>query len=467
MRSARAAHHNRPELPASQQMTSTAASSLAAGSTTSIAAAAIGHSLPSLFRLAPDQRGDQPGRVSQALDAGRSRHYPLLAMVPPPSRPALPALTSLRFLAAAAIVWLHVGGVWNIPVGRGINLGFGVSFFFVLSGFILTYRYDELRARIEIIRFLRARVARIWPAHIAALALVVATMTDVFSTFPVYHHLVPVLISNTLIVQAWLPFDITAVSLNGPSWSISTEFAFYLMFPWLSRNLYRTWHYKLALAVGVAISIDIFCRLLDLNTSNGGWTALTAFPLSRMPEFVLGMCAALVWRNLDQRPKRLGLWAATAIETAAIGLLALTILSPSPLLSHVNLGTAWPIGFGIPALAAAILILAMAGTGGLFSRALAARPFVFLGEISYSVYLLHAGIAVIILTYLPELHSSPLRDAAGSAVYVSAVLFSSTAMWLFIECPARRLIVSGRLRPAKTPAPEGPASSAERPAVAL
>src|SRR5690242_19654398 len=82
------------------------------------------------------------------------------------------ALTSLRFVAAALIVLGHSQGTFGIPkdAWAPFVMSQGVSFFFVLSGFILTYVYPSLKL-FGIRRFLLARFARIWPAHITAFIL--------------------------------------------------------------------------------------------------------------------------------------------------------------------------------------------------------------------------------------------------------------------------------------------------------
>jgi peptidoglycan/LPS O-acetylase OafA/YrhL len=131
----------------------------------------------------------------------------------------LAALTSLRFFAAAAIVHHHIMGVWAFPRVLQFLFAQGVSFFFVLSGFILTYRYPLLREWRELRRFGLARFAGIWPAHAASLVIVVSSATAILiiSSFD-GTHLPFLAASNLLMVQSWLPS--TAVSLNGPSFHI-------------------------------------------------------------------------------------------------------------------------------------------------------------------------------------------------------------------------------------------------------
>ena len=83
-------------------------------------------------------------------------------------RKQLPALTSLRFFAAAMIVIHHTAFYFKIwePLANEFILTQGVTFFFVLSGFILTYTHSKLSGTSESLKFIWARIARVWPAHI-------------------------------------------------------------------------------------------------------------------------------------------------------------------------------------------------------------------------------------------------------------------------------------------------------------
>src|SRR5215207_8407687 len=134
-------------------------------------------------------------------------------------------LTSLRFIAAGLIVLHHLRGAFGIPHDfcGSFALDNGVSFFFVLSGFILTYVYS-VRPRLEKRRFLLARLARLWPAHLAAFAVCLAlTWEGTRSQFTPFK-----LFANLTLLHAWIPLREYNLSFVGPSWSISTEFGFYL-----------------------------------------------------------------------------------------------------------------------------------------------------------------------------------------------------------------------------------------------
>ena len=84
-------------------------------------------------------------------------------------------LTSLRFFAALAIVFHHARGlVFPDSFMPGVPLAAGVSFFFVLSGFILSYVYTGRLEKVGLYNFYTSRFARLWPAHIFTFALVLA-----------------------------------------------------------------------------------------------------------------------------------------------------------------------------------------------------------------------------------------------------------------------------------------------------
>ncbi|TRZ66634.1 MAG: acyltransferase [Rhodocyclaceae bacterium] len=96
-----------------------------------------------------------------------------------PRSSRIAALTGLRFFAASAIVLYHLPGQLGLPIGAfaGIPLNQGVSFFYVLSGFILQHSYRQrlgLERRITTTQFIALRFFRLWPCHIAVIALLIA-----------------------------------------------------------------------------------------------------------------------------------------------------------------------------------------------------------------------------------------------------------------------------------------------------
>src|SRR5882672_10730014 len=175
-------------------------------------------------------------------------------MNPETRRPRLHALTSLRFFAALHVLIFHLYAM-NIAGGYGwyhklATIGYvGVSFFFVLSGFILVYTYADRPLNVR--SFWQARFARIYPAYLFSLLLtapgffyvsIALKNMDIpfFSYFKT--HLLQCSLVVPVLLQAWVPG--AALAWNPPAWSLSVEAFFYLMFPllivWLGRARNRS-----------------------------------------------------------------------------------------------------------------------------------------------------------------------------------------------------------------------------------
>ena len=159
----------------------------------------------------------------------------------------LDPLTSLRFFAAAMIVVLHIQAVGLFGVKTtGISWGQGVSFFFVLSGFILTHVYPEARGEGRGPALLAGRVSRVSGRPISRVSCSASCCLPIgWKTDTAAAHL--------FMVQAWVPLSKYFFSYNAVSWSVSVEFLFYLLFPLLIANLDRNWWIKLALSGAVVL----------------------------------------------------------------------------------------------------------------------------------------------------------------------------------------------------------------------
>lgn len=359
-------------------------------------------------------------------------------------REKIDCLTGLRFIAAAMIVVHHSRGVLGIPDSflPGISLQTGVSFFFVLSGFILAYVYPELSDRGSVRRFFVARIARIWPAHFFALCLAVALQIDAANPGP------GIAIANAAMIHAWVPATGWFFSFNAVSWSISTEFFFYLAFPFLIAGFRETWRWKLALGAALVVGILLACEFFNVRPYAGAGPfevnragLIYISPLARLFEFILGMVTAKFWLACTS-PEKPALSSATMKEIAAIALCAGAVVlfsSKKLLATWFGTGAAAYLGHAGPGPAFAVLIFIFASQNGAISRALSRPAAVLLGEISFSVYLLHQ----IMLRWI-DMHRPDFAAFSEPMLYAGfwiVLLFASWLVWRFIERPARRAIL--------------------------
>ncbi len=359
-------------------------------------------------------------------------------------RPDIKPLTSLRFLAAIVVILAH--GRESFTCWRGVSeastFGQAVTFFFVLSGFILTHVYYDLKyQREELKTFFQARVARIWPAHVLSLLLLVGLIPEVFK---VRAGDWPRFLENFFLVQAWVPSWREFFSYNASSWSISCEFFFYIVFPVLLLGLKKRWYLPLLVTGCIVAALVTYGNCAHLpefsatELSNQGITYI--HPFSRVFDFCVGMLTARLWRDRFCK-LNLSVPLASALEATALSLVCLIYMFSNPLryLLEPWLGPAgayWLQNSGPSLLGFAFLVTVFAMDRGIFSRILNHPAAVLLGDLSFPIYMLHG----VFLTYLAI--NFPQQDSvAACTVFVIALLMASHIMFELFEKPLRSLLL--------------------------
>jgi peptidoglycan/LPS O-acetylase OafA/YrhL len=340
-------------------------------------------------------------------------------------------LTSLRFFAALWVVLFHYWRNLAVPgTPAFVEKGYlGVELFFTLSGFILCHVYltGVGQGRFKYGAFLWARLARVYPLHIATLLGVGAMALAALSLgLPVDGNILSwrSLPANLLMIHAW-GFAPQA-GWNHPSWSISAEWFAYLMFPAFGWAAWRLRHRPYVAAAGavafLALSYVVFERLagFPLTRATIAWGALRIVPC-----FALGCATYLVWR----RGGELGV--ADRRDQAAAG----AVFFGAGIIVAAQFGA--PDALIVAGFAGLILSLAkLARSGSSFGSNPA---FVYLGEISYSVYMICIPwqlVFVNVATKVMHLSDKKLPWYAW-LVFIAAVVPLSAASYHLIEKPAR------------------------------
>ncbi|GAA3746758.1 acyltransferase family protein [Terriglobus aquaticus] len=351
------------------------------------------------------------------------------------SKAQIRALTGLRGIAAAFVVVYHFLSTHHFshnPANNILQHGYlTVDLFFVLSGFVMALNYGKLFAqgfsRHAYAGFLWRRIARVYPLYL----VMTVTAFIIFSTglvvFRPEHPLWRLLISNLLMVQAWG----VDWSLDFPGWSISTEWAAYLLFPVLfAVTMKRRWGAAIAAGCASLAALGALCLYVGplaprepANALLNLWFYFDGLPVVRcLAGFTLGILTFRVFgTGWGQRFARHQVTAVTLI----LVLLAMLVVPKTD--------------FAIVALFP-LLILSLAADATAPARALTSRPLYFLGEISYSVYLVHGLIApwvIDLAAYLPSHHVGHPRLVAA-AFGIAATSLVSVAAYRWIEVPGRR-----------------------------
>ncbi len=353
--------------------------------------------------------------------------------IPEKKPPMILPLTGVRALAAVMVLFLH--GSQNFPNVLGewplFSRGYlGVDLFFLLSGVVISHVYLNEMARLNLANarvFLWHRIIRIWPAHVVVLASMMVMMAVVGALHIPFAHPEAFLWRDVpwhlLLLQAW-GFNDTA-SWNGPSWSVSAEWFAYLLFPLLAPILVRL--PRLAALAGSALSLGLLALgfISQELSLAAAWNGVP--PLARISaEFLAGALAyrALLHDGGTVFARRFG---------GALAVLGLAgFLAGS--LTGVN-------DFVLLAALLALLVGLYPGRGvmaGLFSLPL----FVWLGELSYSIYIVHSPILLVTRKALERLGlvptSEPMRLVLFLAV-MAIILLAATLLHRLVEKPFRQL----------------------------
>ena len=344
----------------------------------------------------------------------------------PPDR--FGTLDALRGIAALVVAAEHLGG-------RGPFFGlqffangmFFVDFFFALSGFVIAASYAErLQSGFPPMRFLWLRVGRVWPVHIVMLMAYLAVELLVLFT----GH---ALTGREAFGPEREPLQFAAQVLLLQSWSISVEMVLYviatLLWGKFRRGCLLAW-----LVMAVAAGVVMHLWTLEIGMY---------FKLARgFAGFGLGVVAYAAWQRWGH-----------VLETAPCGAMsALELLCVIVILAAVHTAGENPV-FGLYSLLFAVTVLVFAAARGLVSWLLLMRAPMFLGTISYSIYMVHtlveSGIASISAKvaglmglghwfYIPQGNSRPgLLADLFSAFLLLCVIPVAWLMYRLVEAPAR------------------------------
>lgn len=342
---------------------------------------------------------------------------------------ALPGLTSLRFIAALLVLLNHCGFESStFPLLRSLaSNGYeAVSFFFVLSGFVLSYNYYSRSAK-DVLRgslpeFFRGRMARIYPMYLLALLVAWPHFIHGFKTGQVPAGIFwPSLISVPTLLQSWFPA--LAMAWNIPAWSLSVEAFCYCLFPLLLAKLDRQ---SLGFPLGLCLLV------LLLAEGFGKWAHasppfrlfLAHSPVIHVASFAAGICLGLQFRRLNPGWLKARWWPLGLAGLLGCAFTLRDILPPwiysKPVL--------------VPLYCALIFAVAQASGGG---GILESAWMVKLGAASYSLYILHAPLYQWYVTASRAwLHVDPHSHLALPSLFCGGMVVLSLGTYRYVEVPA-------------------------------
>lgn len=354
-------------------------------------------------------------------------------------------LVGIRAVATIWVVLFHMHAILALllPSARDserylASALLAVDLFFVLSGFILTYRYLDRLADLslpEVGHYLLLRFARIWPVH--AVMVLAFVGYDAWSRSALGYGLSAEntdarnVLLNLLMLHELPP----ASAINPPSWSLAPEAGAYLVFPLLAFGLVRLRSPRVAFAGALLLVVAGSVLLWSLYAAQGAeegasytisWTRIAVC-------FPTGCLLAIGWRELPAYLQRNRTW-----DQVALGCAAGTVF------------LIWAIeregAFAAPVVALpllALLVLACAGATGPVADGLGHPLMEWGGRISYSVYLTHYLVIIIVFSRLRLDHAEDYAQPVKFLCLVGTLLLTlvvGVAAYYAIEEPSRRAL---------------------------
>lgn len=349
-------------------------------------------------------------------------------------------LESIRGIAALIVVMYHIPG-WNgflehIPLIRGG--GIMVDLFFVLSGFVICSAYGHRLSNFkEVLQFQFLRFGRLYPIHLLFLvvALAIETLKYVLQVhFGIESHSKPPFVQNNLaafirelfLVKAFWPNE-TAMAFNSPAWSISAEFYTYIFFA-LIVLWFRTFKtFIFALIAAISIYVLYAFNPEDYN-----------FMLRCLAGFFVGCLTAFAVQSAKNNTYAVIGW---LIPIAITGIVMIASFA------HGYTGMALWIYPASAVLIASIVL----SPDNVFKRILSHAWLVWLGTLSYSLYMAHGAVlwgyqqAIRVIFHRPELmihqistpQFSTFEAVALIAVFLVIALAVSQLAYQWVEKPFR------------------------------
>ncbi|MET0748749.1 MAG: acyltransferase [Rhizobium sp.] len=359
---------------------------------------------------------------------------------PKQRRPRLEQLDGLRGILALFVVIYHLQDPFPLVSGPLLSYlpilsqaWYSVDVFFIMSGFVMMYVYgaafaDKVRWA-DFRAFFTARIARLYPVHLFAMGILLLALLPFIHAKPEFTSIDGRYSWNSALAALFMLHGpwIDHRTWNYPSWSISAEWHAYVIFPFVA-VLASRWSARLsALIVAVGCAGALLLYNIDMHTDQ--YPTNTPVVLLRVaPLFIAGMALFRLNHAYGQfLSARWSIWVVIA---------ALLVLLSVPAIASLSV------------LLAPILVLAALncpGASSIFTN----RPALFLGKISYSLYMTHALVSIVgISLWMKEapLHFGidPTTAPASWICFLAAVVAALVFGWLtfrFIEVPFRKTIL--------------------------
>ncbi len=343
-------------------------------------------------------------------------------------------LTSLRFMFAFMVFASHIDflhdseskflcWIYDSIFKEGY---IGVSFFFILSGFILAYNYQDkiFKNQTSNKTFYIARFARIFPLHILTFLISIPLTYKIFINNKCLW--ISQALTNISLTQSYIPIKSIYFAFNAPSWSISDEMFFYLVFPFLILLIPKIRAFKNSLILSVIAIIPLLTLIIPENYYH---QIFYINPFTRVVDFILGIAIFNIYQKFAQKKHIINY---NYLEISAVLLLLVFFIfhQSIPKVARYSFYYWIPMSY---------LIFSFSFQKGKISNLLSKKIFIHLGEISFGFYMFHQ----LVLRYFSVINSNFLHinnDVLITVITFSISLIVSHYSYILFETPMNKYI---------------------------
>jgi peptidoglycan/LPS O-acetylase OafA/YrhL len=343
------------------------------------------------------------------------------------------ALTGIRGVAALWVVLHHALIAYPFLsvfsfIHNFLQKGWlGVDLFFILSGFVISYVHQEDFSTLpsyKVKTFLLLRLSRIYPAHLTTLLSLIPIVYLAQVTFHYHSTIDQFSVSqffySLFLLNGW-GFN-ASDGWNIPSWSVSSEWFAYLCFPFIAFFLCRLKTAKSYFVLIVLVYLVLFLLAIVLNDANKFMLSWHLILIRVSSEFLIGCCLFNLNRLSEPSDTKDSM---VLISLFVMGILC--ILSIAPILDGVIIMTF------------TVLIYGLSKAGPITTKLFANRTMLYLGKISYSIYLTHYIVLMIFNQLTKKAFEQPglTLQVFIFILYISLTILLSHLLFYFIEDPIR------------------------------
>ena len=315
-------------------------------------------------------------------------------------------LTSLRFFFAIMVFVSHLSYLEKSsnPILSNLFINFfsegyiGVSFFFILSGFILSYNYYEkiTTGQYPFKLFYINRFSRIYPLHILTFLISFIFVSEYFIENPIFYFKTSLI--HIFLLQSFFKIPKIHINFNPPSWSISNEIFFYFLTPILFFAFFKLKKYVIKIIVVILIIIFLIIGMSVLPSKFARFIFYVN-PLIRVFDFIMGIFLYLIYKKINFQNF-------SKLYSTILELLSIIIFSIF-LTFHKDVSQVYrySIYYWLPIL---FIIFIFSNQNGWISKLLSQKVFIYLGEISFGFYMIHFLAIRLYFTYFyvdPQINS--------------------------------------------------------------